>query len=113
SMTLTDGSTFGINTKLSGSSVKTVNQIIDASVYKRNKIEDNYNELTLKFKGDYNIIFRAYNDGIAYRFVSTSKKPLVIENEQAEFNFPADQKVFVAYANKPETTPLEGQFSNS
>lgn len=113
SMTLTDGSAFGINTKLSGSSVKSVNQTIDASVYKRNKIEDNYNELTLRFKGDYSIIFRAYNDGIAYRFVSTSKKPFVIENEQAEFNFPADVKVFVAYANKSETTPLEGQFSNS
>lgn len=113
SITLADGSAFGINARLSGSSEKAVNQTIDASVYKRNKIADNYNELTLKFKGDYNIIFRAYNDGIAYRFVSTSKKPFIIENEQAEFNFPADQKVFVAYANKPETTPLEGQFSNS
>jgi len=113
SITLADGSAFGINARLSGSSAKAVNQTIDASVYKRNKIADNYNELTLKFKGDYNIIFRAYNDGIAYRFVSTSKKPFIIENEQAEFNFPADQKVFVAYANKPETTPLEGQFSNS
>ena len=113
SITLADGSAFGINARLSGSSEKAVNQTIDASVYKRNKIADNYNELTLKFKGDYNIIFCAYNDGIAYRFVSTSKKPFIIENEQAEFNFPADQKVFVAYANKPETTPLEGQFSNS
>jgi alpha-glucosidase len=113
SMTLADGGAFGINARLSGSSTKVVSQTIDASVYKRNKITDNYNELTLKFKGDYNIIFRAYDDGIAYRFVSTSKKPFIIENEQAEFNLPTDQKVFVAYANKAETVSLENQFSNS
>jgi alpha-glucosidase len=112
-MILADGSAFGIDARLSGSSTGTVNQTIDAPVYKRSKIIENYNELTLKFKGDYNIIFRAYDDGIAYRFVSTSKKPFIVENEQAEFNFPADRKAFIAYANKPETTPLEKQFSNS
>ncbi|MDR1557054.1 MAG: glycoside hydrolase family 97 protein [Tannerellaceae bacterium] len=111
SMTLADGTTFGKKTRLSGSSSKTVNQTIDAAVYKRNKVVDNYNELTLKFKGDYQIIFRAYNDGIAYRFVSTTKKPFIVESEQAEFNFPADNKAYIAYANTK--VPLEQQYENS
>lgn len=111
-MKLADGTMYGIEAKLSGSLTKTVNQVINTPVYKRSRITDNYNELTLKFKGDYSIIFRAYNDGIAYRFVSSSKKSFVVENEQAEFNFPADQKVFVAYANKPEGT-FESQYMNS
>lgn len=109
---LNDGIAYGVDAKLSGSSTKTVNQFINSPVYKRSQIVDNYNELTLKFKGDYSIIFRAYNDGIAYRFVSSSKKPFVVESEKAEFNFPANPKVFVAYANKPEGS-LESQFMNS
>ncbi|MDR2949831.1 MAG: glycoside hydrolase family 97 protein [Prevotella sp.] len=113
SMTLNDGSSYGIDAKLSGSSTKTVNQTINAVIYKRKQVKDNYNELTLKFKGDYNIVFRAYNDGIAYRFVSASKKPFIVNNEQAEFNFPADRKAFINYANKPETRSLEDQLSNS
>jgi len=112
SMTLDKGHAYGVNPKLSGSSTKTVNEIINATVYKRNKITDNYNELTLRFKGDYNIIFRAYNDGIAYRFVSVSKKPFIVENEQAEFNFPADPKIFVAYSNTKGGT-FESQYMNS
>lgn len=111
-MYLSDGSAYGIDPKLSGSSTKTGNQTINSPIYKRNQITDNYNELTLKFKGDYSVIFRAYNDGIAYRFISASKKPFIVENEQAEFNFPADQKIFVAYANKPEGS-LESQYMNS
>lgn len=111
SMTLANGTTWGKNAKLAGSSTKTVNEVIDAVIYKRNKIADNYNELTLRFKGDYHIIFRAYNDGIAYRFVSFSKKPFIVENEQAEFNFPANNNIFVAYANRRGT--LEEQYENS
>lgn len=111
SMTLANGTVWGKNAKLSGSSTRKVNEVIDAVIYKRSKIADNYNELTLRFKGDYHIIFRAYNDGIAYRFVSTSKKPFTVESEQAEFNFPADNKIYVAYANKEGT--LEEQYQNS
>lgn len=95
SMTLAGGAAYGINPKLTKSSTKTINQTIDAVIYKKKQIVDNYNELILAFKGDYNIIFRAYNDGIAYRFVSTSKKPFIVEGEEAEFNFPNNSKAFI------------------
>lgn len=115
SMKLGDGTTFGIDPKFSGSSTKSVNQTIDAVIYKKDKIIDHYNELTLKFKGDYNIIFRSYNDGAAYRFVSNKKKAFTIENEQAEFNFPGDPKIYVAYVNdlNGKKNTFEKQFFNS
>lgn len=37
-------------------------------------IEDKYNELTLKFNNRMSITFRAYDNGIAYRFSSDLKK---------------------------------------
>ncbi|MDR0574124.1 MAG: glycoside hydrolase family 97 protein [Tannerella sp.] len=114
SMTLGDGSHYGLHSRLSGSATETVRQTIETAVYKRKQIEDHYRELTLRFKGDhYNLVFRAYNEGVAYRFISSSRKPFTVASEQAEFNFPADAKAFVSYANRPETATLEAQFSNS
>ena len=113
SIALEDGSYYGVNASLSGSTTKTVNQTIMASIYKRKQILNNFNELTLKFKGNYNIVFKAYNEGIAYRFVSLAKKPFIVKNEQAEFNFTSDSKIFVTYANQPETLSIEEQFFNS
>lgn len=111
SMTLAGGTAYGINPKLAKNTTTSVSNIIEAPVYKRNKILDNYNELTLRFRGDYNIIFRAYNEGVAYRFVSTSKKPFIVESEQAVFNFPADSKSYVPYVRERKT--YEDQFFNS
>ncbi len=112
SMKLEGNQSFGVKSKLSGSSTKSVNQTINATIYKRKKIEDNYNELTLKFKEGFNVIFRAYNDGVAYRFVSSLKKPFKVENEQAVFNFPSDQKAYIPYVQIVRE-PLEKQFYNS
>jgi len=112
SMELEGGSFFGIKSKLSGSSRRTVDQTIDATVYKRKSIVDNYNELTFKFKDGFNLIFRAYNDGIAYRFVSTLKKPFKVINEQAVFNFPSNQKAFVPYVQLQRES-LEAQMFTS
>ena len=111
SMTLTDGTAYGINPKLSKSSQTSINNVINAPVYKRSKILDNYNELTLQFRGNYSIVFRAYNEGVAYRFVSTSKKPFMVESEQVVFNFPANNKVYVPYVRKQ--SKFENQFFNS
>ena len=49
--------------------------MVPSPFYRANELRDYYNELTLRFKKDWNVEFRAYNDGIAYRFVSRSKKP--------------------------------------
>lgn len=111
-MTLSDGLSFGINSRLSGSSTKAVNQKINAPIYKKKEVTDNYNELNLKFKEGFNIIFRAYNDGIAYRFVSNLKKGFEVKNEQVTLNFPSNQKAYIPYVQRVKET-LEEQFYNS
>jgi alpha-glucosidase len=39
----------------------------------------------LKFKGDYSLVFRAYNDGVAYRWVLNKKEEIIVRNEQVSF----------------------------
>lgn len=75
-MVLENGPTWGRGSHLSSAKNHAVNQQINALFYKRNQITDQYNELVLQFKENFSLIFRAYNEGIAYRFVSNSNQTI-------------------------------------
>lgn len=67
---------------------KTVNETIIAQIpVSRKNIPNNYNELTIQFKSNFAVIFRAYNDGVAYRIATSFKDPITVVNETAAFNF--------------------------
>ena len=117
SMRLTDGTTFGLNPKIRRVSRRSVDKTIYPPVYKKKTIEDRFNELTIDFKGGYSLVFRAYEDGAAYRFISNLKKPFTVESEQAVFNFPNDSKIFVASPkgrmNEGKKDPFYSSFQNT
>ncbi len=87
-------SVLGRNSKLLKTEKHTVNQVIKPVVKQKfESIIDNYNELELFFK-NFSVVFRVYNDGIAYRFKTNYEKEITIYNEQVEFNFNDDYKIF-------------------
>ena len=86
-MELGNGTALGQKTKIIKTERKTVNQNVTVYFYRKNIILNNYNELIISFKGNYQVIFRAYNSGIAYRFVTLFKDSTIVKNEIAEFNF--------------------------
>lgn len=112
SMSIQGHKSFGIGSSLSGSSAQKVNETIYPVIYKKKSIQNQYNQFTFKFKEGFNLIFRAYNDGIAYRFVSLRKGELIVENEQAQYNFSSETKAYIAYVQN-EGNSLESQFFNS
>jgi alpha-glucosidase len=65
--------------------------------YKKSIITDEYAEVTINLKKDIGIIFRVYNDAVAYRFFTKKKGEVIINNEEANFNFTADHKAFIPY----------------
>ena len=65
--------------------------------YKKAVINDEYSELTLSYKKDFGIVFRVYNDAVAYRFFTRMKDTIIVNNEEANFNFTADHKAFIPY----------------
>jgi alpha-glucosidase len=97
SLQLGTGDDLGKNVKIISSKNEKVNTIIKAINYKKNIINDVYNQLTLNFKGSYGVVFRAYNDGIAYRFFIKKHGELTIVNEQADFNFDKDYKCYIPF----------------
>ena len=80
--------------------------IISPVPEKRKNIPDIYNELTIRFKQPFSIIFRVYNDGIAYRFISHFKDSIVIKNETASFNFPANHPFYFSEVVKRENADI-------
>lgn len=101
SMTLTDGTVWGVAPKVIGSKRHSVNEVIDAHFYKQDKVEDKYNDLILRFARKWNLEVRAYNDGVAYRFVSNRKGKYEIKNEQAIFQFTEDAQATAPYVYSP------------
>ena len=49
-------------------------------------LDDSYNELELSFEGDYSVVFRAYDDGVAYRFRTTRTSEITVVSEEAQWN---------------------------
>lgn len=94
SMTIADHFTLGVNPKVIRKKSRSVNQILYPQLRVKSKeIKDQFNELELKFKGSYSIFFRAYNNGVAYRFKTKFKSDIVITSEEAIFNFSKKAKV--------------------
>src|SRR4030042_3759124 len=74
SLTLEGVGVLGREPKLSSVKSRTVDEkIIPPVREKRAVIADHFNEAVLTFKGNYGLVFRAYDDGAAYRFFTKLK----------------------------------------
>jgi alpha-glucosidase len=93
SMTLED-KVLGKDAKVRRDKITSVDEVIVPTVKRKYaEIPEVYNQLTLTFRG-YNLHFRAYDEGVAYRWEVTEEGPLKVMNELATFTFPADYKVW-------------------
>ncbi len=113
SMTLTDGTVFGKAPRLKKTNRRTVNETIATPIYKRKSVVNHYNEMALDFAGGYSLVFRAYEDGAAYRFISQLKNPFMVQSEQAVFNLPDNPKVFMATPKGRTVDGEENQYHSS
>ena len=91
-----DHNVLGREAKVIQSKERSVNDILEPPVRQKfAKIHENFNELRLEMDGGYAVVFRAYNEGAAYRFETSLPQPQVkIYGEETAFRFPGD---FTAY----------------
>ncbi len=92
---LSNGEILGDNIKIQSSSVQSHSGDFTPLNYKKSVIHDQYTLLTINCKGDYSLLFRVYDDAVAYRFVTRKKDTIEIKNESANFNFSEDEKALV------------------
>jgi alpha-glucosidase len=117
SLTLQNGEIMGKSPVVKSTKISSKDEYFNTPIYKKDKVYDQYNQLTISFKGNYSLIFRAYDDGVAYRFTTQKKDDITIMNEEAGFNFKADDKAWLPfvndYRNKDKwTTSFEALYGN-
>ena len=94
-----EGATIGEKVVVKKVKRTSVNTGIPTKFYFRDVIKDHYNALRIDFAARYAVEFRAYDEGVAYRFVTNFKKDFKLENEIAEFAFAKDYKGYFPYTN--------------
>ncbi|SEP43259.1 glycoside hydrolase family 97 protein [Mucilaginibacter sp. OK283] len=83
--------TLGQNPKLLHSKHIHGEEIIKPYVsLKFSTVKSIYNAVLLNFKGNYSVEFRAFDDGIAYRFITQKKGDVTVMSEDFGINFPED-----------------------
>ncbi|MDX1637052.1 MAG: glycoside hydrolase family 97 N-terminal domain-containing protein, partial [Balneolaceae bacterium] len=92
SLTIDGIGTLGKNPDLERQTRNLVDRVLEPVVPRKSStIRDRYHQPSLQFAGNYSVEFRAYNDGIAYRFVTDlGEDQIRIRDEQLEFNFVGD-----------------------
>ena len=108
-LTLSDGKLWGPDAPVRKAVRRSVDTSVEAPLFKRSAVRDHFNELSLQTK-EFNLVFRAYDDGIAWRYEPL--KPVTVKAEDIVFTFADDWTAYVPYVNQ-HTQTLEGQFFSS
>jgi len=99
SLTIEGAGVLGRQPRLSGVKSRTVNEkIIPPVKEKRAVICNRFNESVLTFKGGYGLVFRAYDDGVAYRFFTRLKGRVKVVSEEVGFRFGRDHSAYFPIA---------------
>jgi alpha-glucosidase len=81
--------TLGLHPKLASKSYSQINETIHPEIPLKNAVVENKcNVLLLNFKNNYSVEFRAYDDGIAYRFITNKKEEVMVNSEDFVIHFP-------------------------
>ena len=84
-----------VNVKLNN-----VNRVLLPHVQQKSKqIIENYNEIILTYDNNQSVIFRVFNEGMAYRFSTSLVGNIEVESEQAHFNFTNNHQVLFPEEN--------------
>ncbi|WP_316814396.1 glycoside hydrolase family 97 protein [Pedobacter heparinus] len=94
SLTLDAGVVLGQNVAVQSTKINRVNKLIYPVYGITSQLKENYNELELKCKGNYSVLFRLYNEGFAYRFLTAIKDSIIVKSEQSDFQFAANYQAY-------------------
>ncbi len=92
-LNLSNGTVIGGGT-VKKTQTRTVDNQLSVLIGKNKTLDENYNELTIQFNEDYDLIVRAYNEGLAYRFITRLSGDIIINSEDAVFNFTSTPKIY-------------------
>lgn len=85
---------------------------IDAPFYRQRRFDINYNAMHVKFDNGVEVEWRVFNDGVAYRYVTSVRDTAMIVNgETASFDFAGDPTVYLSYSTN-DANPMAMAYQN-
>lgn len=85
-----DNTVLGKNSKFKKNTNTSVNKEIKPLYGMASTYKDNYNELRLDYAEKFSVVFRAYNNGVAYRFETMLDGKIKVKDEQINYEFGSD-----------------------
>ena len=110
-LVLADGTLVGKSSRVTRERRKKIEDKVESPFYRFKEFVAVCNELDLKLQGGFGVTFRAYNDGVAYRFYTTVTSEVTVKDEVAEFNFPQDYTAYLPYTTN-DKQPMAMAFQN-
>ncbi len=108
-LTLDGNRVLGQQPNVERTTVRSADAVLRPTVRaKRAEIRDRFNERRIDFRGNYSLILRAYDDAIAYRFVTSLPGEVTVAGEDANLVFPEDCAMLF-----PEETSLQSHQERS
>ena len=91
-----EAATLGSEPRIQNAKNRTVDQWIEPVVRQKSaRLRENFNETRLEMQGNFAVVFRAYNEGVAYRFeTNLPGSQQRILNEEGGLNFASDYNVY-------------------
>ena len=87
SLTIDPDLVAGRNTQVASVERRTLSEDLHPVVREKFAVIHDRCTLTLRCQGGYSVVFRAYDNGVAYRFQTALGKDIVVRDEKAEFHF--------------------------
>jgi alpha-glucosidase len=91
-----DHTILGLHAKVTGAKERSCDSIVEPAVRQKfARVREHYNELRLEMEGHYAAVFRAYDEGVAYRLeTSLPQSEVKVYGEESNFNFPDNYTVY-------------------
>ena len=91
-----DGATLGERPRIRSAKTRSVDQVVEPAVrLKAAKLREHYNELRLEMDGRWAVVFRAFDQGVAYRIeTSLPKGEVKVASEEVTLRFAGDWPVY-------------------
>ncbi|MFC5684041.1 glycoside hydrolase family 97 protein [Flavobacterium sp. MAHUQ-51] len=100
--------TLGLNPKLINAKSGKVNEVLKPVVpLKFSSVPNIYNFLILNFKDGFSVEFRAFDEGIAYRFITAKKGDIEVVNEDFSLNLPNEDLLVLQQADSYKSNQEE------
>ncbi len=113
SLSLSNHKTLGVKSTVKSVRRRVVDERITTPLYKRSQVHNRCNELVVTFKEGFQLEFRAYDEGVAYRFLVTENKPYEVLREEATFRFDRDYSAYIPYVRGGQNKQVDEQFFHS